>query len=171
MSAVRSPLTITYTGEPVRVNPDRVTEAMYVPNLGYEGALHADDLPSRAASALFAMADAEGAFVLPAGLDVDCYGDDDAGGGVFILVAHPVGDCRAGVTCGWRDVEHLARRDGDGRLDNDATVVTEALGLMAGEINAALNLRPAVPAGLRSRLNTRWRAFTGCSMPGRRAGV
>jgi hypothetical protein len=169
MNAAQPTLAITYTGEPVRVNRRRITADMYVPNLGHEGALYADDLQGRAACALFAVAEAEGALVLPDGLDVACYGDDDPAGGVFILVAHPAGNCRAGATCGWRDVDHLGRRDGDKRLDNDPEVVAEALEYMAGEINAALKILQAVPVGV--RVKAWWRAFIGLLAPGRAAGV
>ena len=139
MTASRSPLTITYTGDPVAVDPERITKEMFVPNVGHDGALYADDLPGQVASELSNLAESEGALLIPDGLVLDCYGDDDHGGGGFILVAYPAGERHAGVTCGWRDADNLARGAEDDRDDNDANVVREALELMAAEINAALS--------------------------------
>ncbi len=138
MSVKRS-LTIIYTGDPVRVDPEQITEEMFVPNVGHDGALYADDLQGQVAAGLFNLAESQGALVIPDGLVVDCYGDDDRDGGGFVLVAYPAGDRRAGVTCGWRDVTNLAREREDDRDDNDANVVRGALEFMAGEINAALS--------------------------------
>ena len=39
MSALRPSLTIAYTGELVAVDPERITEEMFVPNVGHDGAL------------------------------------------------------------------------------------------------------------------------------------
>jgi hypothetical protein len=112
---------------------------MFVPNVGHDGALYADDLPGREAAELFSLAESEGALVIPEGLVLDCYGDDDRDGGGFILVAYPAGERRAGATCGWRDADNLARGGAeDDRDDNDANVVRAALELIAAEINAAL---------------------------------
>jgi hypothetical protein len=137
-SMTESPLTISYTGEPVGVNPEQITEEMFVPNVGRDGPLYADDRPGEVAARLFDLAESEGALVIPDDLCVDCYGDDDQDGGGFILAAYPSGDRRAGVTCGWRDVDNLARHSEDGREDNDAGVVEAALEFMVGEINASL---------------------------------
>jgi len=140
MTASQSPLTITYTGDPVAVDPERITKDMFVPNVGHDGALYADDLPGQVAAELLNLAESEGALVIPDGLVLDCYGDDDRdGGGGFILVAYPAGERHAGVTCGWRDADNLARRAEDDHDDNDANAVREALEFMAAEINAALS--------------------------------
>jgi hypothetical protein len=138
MNNIDSPLRITYTGEPVRADHERITEDMFVPNVGHDGPLHADDLPGQVAAGLFNLAVSEGALVIPDDLTVDCYGDDDRDGGGFILVAYPTGNHRAGVTCGWRDTRNLARGKEDDRDDNDANVVRKALEFMAVEINTAL---------------------------------
>jgi hypothetical protein len=138
MSAPRLPLIIAYRGQPVSVDPERITKDMFVPNMGHDSPLEADDLPGKVTAELFEKAQSVGALIIPDGLLIDCYGDDDEDGGGFILVAYPATDRRAGVTCGWRDIDNLARRSEDERADNDPTVVQEALGFIAAELNTAL---------------------------------
>jgi hypothetical protein len=129
---------ITYTGDPMRVDPDRITDEMFVPNLGFNDPRHADDRPGEVAARLFIAAEGSGALVIPDGVALDCYGDHDDDGGGFMLVAYPRGERGAGVTCGWRDVRNIVRLDGDTREDNDPEVVKHALSFMAAEINVAL---------------------------------
>ena len=50
MSAPGASLTIAYTGEPVTVDPKRITEEMFVPNVGCDGDLRADDQPGASAA-------------------------------------------------------------------------------------------------------------------------
>ncbi len=139
MSTTQSPLRIAYTGDPVAVDPERITEEMFVPNLGFDGDLRADDQPGAGAVSLFRQAESEGALVIPDCLTVDCYARDDLHSSGFMLVAQPAGGLCSGVTRGWCDAETIARSRGDERKDNDPAVVKEALELMAGEINAALS--------------------------------
>ena len=65
MSALRPSLTIAYTGELVAVDPERITEEMFVPNVGYDDDLRADDQPGASAVSLFREAESEGALVIP----------------------------------------------------------------------------------------------------------
>ena len=139
MSPAQSALTIRYDGDRVTVDPERITKGMLVPNMGHDGPLDADDLPGRVAAALFVAAESANALVVPDGLVIECYGDDDEDGAGFILVAYPADSRRAGVTCGWRDAGNLARRSEDHRADNDPTVVRDALEFIAAEINFALS--------------------------------
>jgi hypothetical protein len=139
MDAAQAPLTIHYAGDRVKVDPGRITDDLFVPNLGRDGALDGDALPGSVAAELFVVAESRDALVVPDGLVIECYGDDDENGGGFILVAYPGADRRAGVTCGWRDAKNLARRSEDDRADNDPAVVRDALNFMAAEINAALS--------------------------------
>jgi hypothetical protein len=139
MNNIDSPLQITYTGEPVRVNRERITEDMWVPNLGLDDPLRADDLPGASAASLFREAEGEGALVVPEGIVVDCYSRDTHLTHDFMLVVSPPGENQAGVTQGWFDVELLVREVGDGRADNDPEVVREALEVMAAKFNAVLN--------------------------------
>ncbi|HEV3072129.1 MAG TPA: hypothetical protein VGY76_11980 [Solirubrobacteraceae bacterium] len=134
-----SPLQITYTGDPVRVNHERITEDMWVPNLGFDGHQCADDLPGASAASLFREAEGEGALVVPVGIVVDCYSRDTHLTHDFMLVVSPPGENQAGITQGWFDVELLTREVGDGRTDNDPEVVREALEVMAAKLNAVLN--------------------------------
>ena len=130
MNPAKAPLTIHYAGDCVKVDPERITGDLFVPNLGRDGSVAAE---------LFVAAESLNALVVPDGLVIECYGDDDENGGGFILAAYPGADHRAGVTCGWRDTENLARSSDDDRADNDPTVVRDALNFMAAEINAALS--------------------------------
>ncbi|HEY5287444.1 MAG TPA: hypothetical protein VIJ50_10100 [Solirubrobacteraceae bacterium] len=139
MNPAKAPLTIHYAGDGVKVDPGRITGDLFVPNLGRDGALDGDELPGSVAAELFVAAESLNALVVPDGLVIECYGDDDENGGGFILAAYPGVDHRAGVTCGWRDAENLARSSDDDRADNDPTVVRDALNFMAAEINAALS--------------------------------
>jgi hypothetical protein len=139
MSAPRPSLTIAYTGELVAVDPERITEEMFVPNVGYDGDLRADDQPGASAVSLFREAESEGALVIPDSLAVDCHARDDLRFSGFMLVAQPTGDLCTGVTRGWCDAETIARSRGDERKDNDPAVVNEALEVIAAELNAALS--------------------------------
>ena len=140
MNSERATLSIVYTGTPVRVAPDRITDEMFVPNIGRHDPLEADELPGEVAARLFELAEAEAAIVIPDGLRVHCYGDDDHAGAGFILAAYSkLREARAGVTCGWHDVENLTRRGAHGGEDNDPAAVQAALEFMAADINAALN--------------------------------
>jgi hypothetical protein len=141
MSTPASPITISYSGAPVKVDGRRITRAMWVPNLGRNDPLQADQNPGEAAAALFEQAIAARALVIPSELRVDCYSDEDDCGGGFILVVYPSDGSVAGVTCGWRDVENIVCPEGDPRPDNDRRLVKEALQFMAGELNAALGIR------------------------------
>ncbi len=139
MSAPRPSLTIAYTGELVAVDPERITEEMFVPNVGYDDDLRADDQPGASAVSLFREAESEGALVIPDSLAVDCHARDDLRFSGFMLVAQPIEDLCTGVTRGWCDAETIARSRGDERKDNDPAVVTEALSVIAAELNAALS--------------------------------
>lgn len=110
---------------------------MWVPNLGRNDPLHADSRPGEVAASLFKQAVAARALVMPDELRAECYGDNDAQGGGFIIAVYPTNGA-AGVTCGWRDVENIVCPAGDSRPDNDRRLVKEALQFMAGEMNAAL---------------------------------
>jgi len=138
MSNPESPLQILYTGPPVAVNHERITENMWVPNLGYHNPRTADDLPGACAVSLFREAEGEGALVVPEGIALDCHSRDTHITHDFMLIASPLGDNKAGVTLGWFDVDLLAREPDDKRADNDQTVIVEALAVMARKINAAL---------------------------------
>jgi hypothetical protein len=131
-------LQITYAGEPVRVNRERITDDMWVPSLGLNDPLRADDLPGASAASLFREAEGAGALVVPAGTVVDCYSRDTHLTHDFMLVVSPPGENQTGVTQGWLDVELLTRAAGDGRADNDPEVIREALEVMAAKLNAAL---------------------------------
>lgn len=133
-----SPIAITYSGPPVKVNGRRITREMFVPNFGRNDPLQADACPGEAAASLFEQAKAARALVIPDELRAECYGDDDAQGGGFILAIYPTSG--AGVTCGWRDVENIVCAEGDPRPDNDRRLVKEALEFMAAEMNAALGI-------------------------------
>ena len=133
MNNTGCPLRITYTGEPVRVNQERITEEMSVPDFGWN-----DTRPGNDAVTLFTDAESTGALVVPEGITVDCYSRDTDEAHDFMLVAYPAGGSGAGVTGGWFDVELLAERDG-ARSRNDRAVVREALEFMAAKIDAALN--------------------------------
>jgi hypothetical protein len=138
MSTAEPPLIlIVYTGDPVRISPERITEDMRVPNLGFDRSQLADDLPGASAVTLFRLAESEGALVVPYGLVVDSYSRDNHDTHDFILIASPGGQ-RAGVTHGWCDVAMIAREAGDERADNNPAVVREALEVMAAKIDAAL---------------------------------
>jgi hypothetical protein len=139
MSAAQSRLTITYTGDAVTVDPERITEEMFVPNVGFNGDLRADDQPGAGAVSLFREAESEGALVIPDCLTIDCHARDDLRFSGFMLLAQPTGDLCTGVTRGWCDAETIARSRGDKREDNNPAVVKEALEFMAAEINTALS--------------------------------
>lgn len=126
-------LQITYTGEPVRVNPKRITEKMSVPDLGWS-----DARPGNEAVTLFTEAEATGALVVPKGITVDCYSRDTDEAHDFMLVAYPAGGRGAGITDGWFDVELLTKRD-CARSQNDRAVVRDALEVIAAKIDATLN--------------------------------
>jgi hypothetical protein len=138
MSTAQATLTITYTGDPVGVDHTRITEDMFVPNLGFDDSQRADDLPGAYTVSLFREAEGEGALVVPAGLTVDCFARDTCESHSFMLLAWPAGEDRAGVTQGWFDVAQIARAAGDQRNDDDPAVVREALEVMAAKFNAAL---------------------------------
>jgi hypothetical protein len=138
MNSSASTLTILYTGDLARVDPAKITEEMYVPNVGQRGILHADDRPGEVAARLFDTAESEGALLIPKGLRIECFGDDDTDGGGIILIAYRQSGPHVGVTCGWRDAENLAAHPVDEREDNDPEIVRMALEFMVGEINGAL---------------------------------
>lgn len=138
MNDTQSPLKITYTGERARVDPTRITEDMYVPNIGTNDDLIVDDLPGASAASLFREAEGEGALIAPDGIVPACYSRDTYLTHDFMLVISPPGEDQTGITQGWFDVEMLAREAGDARSDNDPGVVREALEIMAAKINAAL---------------------------------
>lgn len=140
MGTLASPITINYSGPPVKVNGRRINREMCVPNLGRNDPLQADSCPGEVAASLFEQAKAARALVIPDELRAECYGDNDSDGGGFILAVYPTGGA-AGVTCGWRDVENIVCPEGDPRPDNDRRLVKEALRFMAGEMNAALGIR------------------------------
>jgi len=138
MNSSDSLLRITYTGTPVAVDHERITEDMRVPNVGHDGSRYADNQPAESAVGLFKEAVQEGALVAPEGIVLDCFARDTYLTHDFLLLASAAGEDRAGVTLGWFDVELLAREPGDTRTDNDSVVVLEALAVMAGKLNAAL---------------------------------
>lgn len=140
MSTSTSPITVSYSGTPVKVDGRRITREMFVPNLGRNDPLQADESPGEVAAALFEQAIAARALVIPSELCAECYGDSDANGGGFILAVYPSWSA-GGVTRGWRDVENIVCPEGDPRPDNDRRLVKEALQFMAGELNAALGIR------------------------------
>ena len=142
MSTPASPISISYSGPPVKGDGRRIRHEMWVPNLGRNDPLQADDYPGEVAARLFEQAKEARALVIPDELRAECYGDNDSDGGGFILVVYPMHGS-AGVTCGWRDVENIVCPDGDPRSDNDRRLVKEALQFMAGELNAALGIRAA----------------------------
>jgi hypothetical protein len=133
-TAPSSVLTISYTGDPVRVDPTRIAGDLRVPNVAIDG----DDRPGRVADALFCDALAAGALVSPDGMTIECYGDDDSDGAGFTLVAHANDNERRGVTCGWRDAGNIARLVDDDRRDSDPDIARRALEYFAAELNAAL---------------------------------
>lgn len=139
MSSTQSPLTTTYTSDPVTVNPEWILDVMRVPSLGFDGDLHPDERPGAAAVCLFKEAQSAGALVIPGDLVVDCYALDTVYFNRFMLVARPVGNLCTGVTRGWCDVLTVARSRGDERSDNDPAVVKAALEFMAADINTALS--------------------------------
>lgn len=135
-SAPRTPrqLTITYTGLPVRLDPTRIDPDKHVvPD-------HLDIDSGEAAARLFMDAVDAGAIVHPAGVTLECYGDDDTDGGGLVLVAFGDGRSRRGVTCGWRDMKNIS---GDTPKD--------ALAFMVAELNAALGV-PTPPSGKLARV-------------------
>jgi hypothetical protein len=138
MNSSASTLTILYTGDLARVDPEKITEDMYVPNVGQRGVRHADDRPGEVAARLFDTAESEGALLVPKGLRIECLGDDDTDGGGIILIAYRQSGTHVGVTCGWRDAENLAAHPVYEREDNDPAVVRAALEFMVDEINHAL---------------------------------
>jgi hypothetical protein len=140
-----SPITVSYSGAPVTVNARRSNREMWVPNLGRNDQLQADECPGEVASRLFEQAKAARALVIPDELRAECYADDDAQGGGFILAVYPMRGLM-GVTCGWRDVENIVCPEGDPRPDNNRRLVREALQFMAGEMNAALGIRRGRPS-------------------------
>jgi hypothetical protein len=140
MSTSASSITISYSGSPVKVDGRRITREMWVPNLGRNDPLQADELPGEVAARLFEQAKKARALVIPDELRAECYGDNDEDGGGFTLTVFPA-QGSAGVTCGWRDVERIVCPEGDPRPDNDRRLVKEALKFMAGEMNAALGIR------------------------------
>jgi hypothetical protein len=139
MSSTQSPLTTTYTGNPVTVNPEWILDVMRVPNLGFDGDLCRDESPGAAAVCLFKEAQSAGALVIPGDLVVDCYALDTFYFNRFMLVARPTGNLCTGVTRGWCDVLAVARLRGDEHNDNDPAVVKAALAFMAADINTALS--------------------------------
>ena len=140
--AQTSVLRFAYTGEPVRVDPDRIHADMWVPDITE---LHPREAPGCAAAALFFEAQLHGALVAPDGITIECYADEDADASGFTLVAYDHGQPRRGVTCGWRDVDNIARRtEYDPRATNNAHIVREALEFFAAELNVALGV--GIPA-------------------------
>lgn len=139
-------LTITYTGEPVRVDmskydaldPETREEELdnYVPMVGDLGGQ-----PGQEAATLFANARDAGILVQPEGLDIQCYGDDDPsdGTGGMVLVAYPRDGLasRIGVTGGWRDADNVA---GDETPGHARELVEHALDFFAAELNLALGV-------------------------------
>lgn len=146
MSKSASPITISYSGAPVKVDGRRITHEMRVPNLGRSDPYQADECPGEVAAGLFEQATETGAIVIPDGLCAECYSDNDSGGGGFILAVYP-SYRSGGVTRGWRDVENIVCPAGDPRPDNDRRLVKEALQFMAGELNAALGIRRGRSSG------------------------
>jgi hypothetical protein len=138
MSDTESLLKIQYTGLLVAVNHERITENMWVPNLGYHDHRAADDLPGACAVSLFREAEGERALVVPEGLVLDCHSRDTHLTHEVMLIASPLGENKVGVTLGWFDVGLLVRGVDDERADNDSRVVFEALAVMAAKLNAAL---------------------------------
>ena len=77
MNPAKAPLTIHYAGDGVKVDSERITGDLFVPNLGRDGALDGDELPGSVAAELFVAAESLNALVVPDGLVIECYGDDD----------------------------------------------------------------------------------------------
>lgn len=128
-------LRISYDGDPVRVEPEKITKDMLVPDVG-------DIECGQAAASLVDEAVAAGALTTPAGLEIDCFADDDSVGGLFMLVISPDGE-RHGATYGWHEVENLS-----------VGSVKGALNFCADQLNRALNpptaqsFRCTRPAGI-----------------------
>ena len=140
MATSTAPIVINYTGVPVKVDGRRITRDMSVPNLGGDDPLQADENPGKAAARLFAQATTAHALVIPDELRAECYSDDGSDWDGFILAIYPARGSQ-GVTCGWREVKHIARLQGDARSDNDRRLVREALEFMAAELNVALGIQ------------------------------
>lgn len=141
-TATASKLTITYTGEPLSVEPSRITPKMFVPSVTGPGELDLECCAGRDGAQLFALAQTEGALLIPEGIVVECDGEDDEDGSGIVLEVYAAEDRRVGVTCGWSDAGHLARRSGDQRAENDPGVVEEALKFLAAQVNTALGVNP-----------------------------
>jgi hypothetical protein len=130
-------LKITYAGKPVKVDVAKITEQLVGGGELQLPALDDDaEYPGLSAERLFRDAEQLGILIAPEGIDIECYGDNDSDGGGFILAAYPKEGLRRGVTCGWRDVDNITRRDNDDRTDHE--LVINAICFFARELNAAL---------------------------------
>lgn len=132
-------LTITYTGEPFRLDETKIGELdAYVPAWD-------DEFPGRACATLFDEA-LEDAIICPDGMTAECYGDDDDGGSGMTFAVYPIPEgCNfrggsTGITKGWRDADNVWRRRDDERECDDPEAVAEALRFFVGELNAILGV-------------------------------
>lgn len=140
--ARRTPLTFRYRGRAVQVDPDCIHPGMRVPDITGT-APWLEQIPGGDAASLFFDAVLNGALIAPPGITIDRYGDDAEDGSRFILGAYSHAIPRRGLTCGPRDVVHIARRsEYDPRAVNDPHIVQEALEFFAAELggNATLGV-------------------------------
>jgi len=126
---------VAYGGGRVRVQRSKITRDMCVPS---EGSVeHPGDIEAGAiAMNLFTEAVVEGALIAPEGVRIECYGEDDDQGGVFLPVAYLQDPHTRGVTAGWRDTGNIAAAEDED--PHNAELVLAALECFAGELNFAL---------------------------------
>jgi hypothetical protein len=117
-------LRFSYGGPPVRLDASLVDEDSFSPIDKLEPEA------GHASATLFNAALAAGAVIAPAGITVECVGDDDTIGGGVVLIANQDGHTQ-GVTCGHRDVANI-----------DGLTPVKALEYMVDELNAALGAQP-----------------------------
>jgi hypothetical protein len=132
-------LAVAYRGSPVTVDLSRLSYQMSVP-MSRDGERVADPDAGSIAAALFNCALNAGAIIAPAGVRIECHGDDDWIGGGFILVAFMEDEANpVGVTTGWQDAAKISALAGQHPCD--PVLVGAAVKFMARELNTALRWR------------------------------
>ncbi len=135
------PLTITYTGAPVRVQPNKITPSLQLPRIwrGEEGEPEPADFAAAAEiERMFTAAVAAEALVIPDNITIRCLDGAPVDGNLFAFAAYNTGATSAGQIIGWFAAENVTLGDSP----EQSTLLCRALRFLASLINQGLNVAP-----------------------------
>ncbi len=131
------PLTITYTGAPVRVQPSKITPSLRLPRIWRSDKAEPEPADFAAAAEIermFTAAVAAEALVIPDDIMISCLDGASVDGNLFAFTAYNAGQSSAGQIIGWFAAEDVTL----GESADQSTLL--CLRFLASLINQGLNV-------------------------------